>query len=447
MPLNRKNWIGAKGGFLGTVLAACVLVAGCNGVANIASRFNLASGQLPATLSDRSLAQQPGASSVLIGDLLARRSVLPATGPYATVANAVLNNSSGAAAAELRVAKLRSEARAKNWLPQIGQSVNLTSLSGLAASLLVETALFDQGRRKAEREFAVADVEVAAVNLSAAMNQRVFDGLTHYINAERARAQLEVSGKAAGQLTHFVTVMGQRVDGGISDRSEQRIISQAQAEMQATMAADQDAAASAMAELQALAGLPLDDVHGLDALAPPLPTAGSEPLAVLLVRGEGSRALAQSSLERSGMMPGLSASANVGSNGTAPGLRMTGAGLLNPGSRAALQALDATSDVVDRQTTEATEAAKRRRVALERQIATLSSQQAQGAEVLRQTTGNLALFTEQYQVGRRSLLELVGQYDAHARLERDQISLRYDIALMELELALDRGLLIDGIRM
>ena len=147
------------------------------------------------------------------------------------------------------------------------------------------------------------------------------------------------------------------------------------------------------------------------------------------------------------MMPGISASANVGSNGMAPGLRMTGAGLLNPGSRAELQALDATPDVVGRQTAEAAEAANRRRVALERQIATLSSRAVQGAEVLQQTKANLALFTEQYQVGRRSLLELVGQYDGYARLERDQASLRYDIALLELALARDRGLLIDGARM
>ena len=81
------------------------------------------------------------------------------------------------------------------------------------------------------------------------------------------------------------------------------------------------------------------------------------------------------------------------------------------------------------------------------QITTLASRQAQGAEVLRQTEGNLALFTEQYKVGRRSLLELVGQYDSFARLERDQVSLRYDIAVLELEIARDRGLLVDGARL
>lgn len=445
MPLGGKNGSGAGGGFLGAVLGASMFLAGCVGGAEVPSRLNAVPGQSPMAVGAGSLAPQAGAQSALIADLLARRSILSPNGPFAQVADAVLENNSGAAAAELRVARLRAEARAKNWLPQIGQSVNLTSLSGLAASLLVDTALFDQGRRQAEREFAVADVEVAAVGLSSAMNQRVFDGLTHYIHAERARAQLAISGKAAARLAEFSSVMGQRVEGGISDRSEQRVIAQSQAEMQATMATDQDAEAAALAELQAITGRPMAGVHGLDAIA--LTSDAAEPLSVLLVRGVGSRALAQSKLERAGMMPGLSASANVGSGGVAPGLRMTGAGLLNPGARAALQALDATADVVNRQTAEASEAAVRRRIALERQIATLSSRQAQGAEVLRQTESNLALFSEQYQVGRRSLLELVGQYDAFARLERDQASLGYDIALLQLELARDRGQLIDGARM
>ena len=445
MPLSRKNGFGAREVSPGAVFGLCILLSGCMGGNAVPSRFNAQPGLSPLSPTGGALAPQSSAQSALIADLQARRSVLPDAGPFAQVADAVMTNSSGAAAAELRVARLRAEARAKNWLPQIGQSVNLTSLSGLAASLLLETAVFDQGRRKAERQFAAADVEVAAVGLSATTNQRVFDGLTHYVTAERARAQLAISSAAAGRLAEFEVVMGQRVEGGISDRSEQRVITQSQTEMQATMAADQDAEAAAMAELQAITGRPMAGVRGLDMLQ--TIATDDDPLSVMLVRGEGSRAMAQAQLERSGMMPGLSASANVGSNGMAPGLRMTGAGLLNPGSKAALQALDATEDVAQRQITEATDAANRRRVTIERQIATLSSRQAQGAEVLQQTKVNLALFTEQYQVGRRSLLELVGQFDGYARLERDQVSLRYDIALLQLELARDRGQLVDGARM
>jgi adhesin transport system outer membrane protein len=72
---------------------------------------------------------------------------------------------------------------------------------------------------------------------------------------------------------------------------------------------------------------------------------------------------------------------------------------------------------------------------------------AQGARVVAQTEGNLSLFVEQYKVGRRSLLELVSQYDSFARLKRDQVALQYEIALLEIEIARDRGLLVDGARM
>lgn len=443
MPVGGKNRAGTGGVFPGPALIAIVLLTGCMG-GNVPSMLRTGDDAAPSTVAGGSLAPQAEVQSSLIADLQARRSVLPSGGAYAAVADAVVQASAGAAAAELRVARLKAEARAKNWLPSIGPSVNLTSLSGLAASLLVETALFDNGRRKAEREFAAADVEVAAVGLSSSINQRVFEGLTYYVTAERARAQASISSNAAGRLQEFETIMGKRVAGGISDRSEQRVISQRYAEMQATVGADRESEATAMAELAALAGVPLPGITGLDTLPK---SASTEPLLVLRARGEGTRAIAQSKLERAGMMPGLSATANVGADGVNPGVRMTGAGLLNPGSGATLEALAQTADVVDRQTAEASETANRRIVALERQIATLQSRQAQGAEVLRQTEGNLDLFVQQYKVGRRSLLELVGQYDSFARLERDQASLRYDIALLELEIARDRGLLVDGARM
>jgi adhesin transport system outer membrane protein len=102
------------------------------------------------------------ATSNLIRDLQSRNSVLPAGGPFSVIAEQVLAASKGAAAAELRVAQLKAEAQSKNWLPQIGPTVSLSSLSGLVAGLALTQPLLDNGRRKAERDFAAADVEVAA---------------------------------------------------------------------------------------------------------------------------------------------------------------------------------------------------------------------------------------------------------------------------------------------
>ncbi len=446
MPMNRSKTAGLGAKRLGSVLATLTLLSGC--MAGIAppSMLRMHDKAAPNSVAAQgALAPQAAVSSPLIADLLARQTVLPASGAYAQVADAVVANSAGAAEAELRVARLKAEAQSKNWLPQIGPQVTLTSLGGLAAGLLVEQALFDNGRRRAEREFAAADVEVAAVGLSTAMNQRVFDGLSYYVNAERARAQAGVAEQAAGRLQAFVAIMQKRVAGGISDGSEQQVLNQQLAEMQATVAADRQAEATAMAELAALAGRPMQGVTGLTDL-PDLAAVAPEPLSVVKARGEGARAIAQAKMQISGLRPGLSATAGLGGGGINPGVRLNG-GFLNPGTKDNIAALQQTGDVVDRQTAEAAETANRRLVALAAQKANLASRQAQGAEVLRQTDANLTLFTEQYKVGRRTLLELVGQYDAFARLQRDQASLRYDMALIDLEIARDRGVLVEGARL
>ena len=448
MPMDRIIGSGAGSRPPARTLAALCLTAallgGCvgfGGEGGFASRAN----QTPAGLAKAGVDSPAEGRSALISDLQARRSVLPPGGAYARVADAVLKADSGTAAAELRIARLRSEARAKNWLPKLGPTVSLTSLNGLAAGLLLEQALFDHGRRKAERAYAAADVEVAAVTLSTDINQRIYEGLTHYIRAERARAQGALSTKAYGRMEGFAEVMRQRVSGGMSDNTEQQVISQHLAEMQATAATDREAEISAMAELNAMSAPGLDGLRGIDRLA--VRGHRSEPLSVVKTRGEGERSIAESHIARAGLLPGLSANADLTGDGLTPGLRLGGAGLLGMGTRAEFAALDATADVVARRSAEAAESAERRIVALERQIAQLESRMAQGATVVAQTESNLSLFVEQYKVGRRSLLELVSQYDSFARLERDQVALQYEIALLEIEIARDRGLLVDGARL
>lgn len=449
MPKDRLNWSGVGGKPSARPLAllavTSLLLAGCVGAGGnggIASRLNL-SPDAPTAVDASGKAIEGG--SALIADLQSRRSILPLGGPYAKIANSVLEADAGAAAAELRIAKLRSEAASKNWLPKLGPAVTLTSLNGLAAGILLEQALFDHGRRKAERAYAAADVEVAAVSLSAGINQRVFEGLSHHVNAERARAQAAVASRAVERMAGFADVMRQRVEGGLSDNSEQQVIAQKLAEMQATLGTDREAEMAAAAELAAMSAAGAEGVRGIDHL----PIAGNqaEPLSVVKARGEGTRTMAESKIARAGMMPSLTASADLTSDGLDPGLRLGGSGLLGMGTKAELAALDATGDVVTRRTNEAVETAQRRIVALEREIAGLQSRRANGAKVLAQTEGNLELFVEQYKLGRRTLLELVGQYDSYARLERDQTAIGYEIALIELEIARDRGLLVDGARM
>jgi adhesin transport system outer membrane protein len=377
----------------------------------------------------------------LIADLQSRQSLLPPDGPFATVAASVVKASAGASVAELRVAQLKAQAKSKNWLPQIGPSVNLTSLSGLVTDLLLQQALFDNGQRKAERAYAAADVEVAAVTLASEMNQRVYAGLSYYVHAEQARAQGEVAARASGRLAKFDAIITERMEGGLSDRSEQQVIRQHLVEMEATLAGDRDAEASALAELSALAAGPLDTVRGLDSLPPD--NSQIAPLSVLRARGEGAQLVAGANMQRAELMPGIRATASVGISGIEPGVRL-GGGLLNTGMREKMAALEATGEVAGKRTAQANEDAQRRIVMLERQITTLQQRATSGAAVLAQTAENLELFTEQYQVGRRTLLELVNQYRDYTRLDRDQTGLRYEMALLRLEIARDRGQLVDG---
>lgn len=425
-------------------LAAVGVLSGCLAGQPPASKqaFSPADGQAPAEDQVAPKSKDKGeVTSPLIADLQARQSLLPPDGPFALVAASVIKASAGASVAELRVAQLKAQAKSKNWLPQIGPSVNLTSLSGLVTDLLLQQALFDNGQRKAERAYAAADVEVAAVTLATEMNQRVYAGLSYYVRAEQARAQGEVAARGVERLAKFDAIITERMEGGLSDRSEQQVIRQHLVEMEATLAGDRDAEASALAELAALAAGPLANVRGLDTLPPD--NVQIAPLSVMRARGEGAQLVAEANMQRAELLPGIRATASVGISGIEPGLRL-GGGLLNSGMRENMAALDATGEVAGKRTAQAGEDAQRRIVMLEGQIATLQQRETSGGAVLTQTAENLDLFTEQYQVGRRSLLELVNQYRDYTRLEREQAGLRHEMALLRLEIARDRGQLVDG---
>ncbi|MEF3045863.1 TolC family protein [Tabrizicola sp. L79] len=429
----------------GLMMAALFALTACvNGAGFDVAKMGFGRGDAPSDLPRPELTRQGQVESVLIADLRARRSLLDPAGPYGQVASAVLDAGAGVAAAELRVARLKAQARSKNWLPSIGPDVSLTSLGSLAASILVDQALFDGGARKAERAYAAADVEVAAITLASETNQRVYDGLKHYLTAQRATDQAIVSERSVSRLAEFERIMRLRVEGGLSDRSEERVLGQKLAEMQAMASADRQTAAMAMAELSAMTSRPLTGLSGLQTLPPD--QAAPEPLSVLRARGEGARTLAEADLARAQMLPGVTAEVSLGTEGVDSGLGLSG-GNFGFGSTAQRQAIDATPDLVARRAAKAAEDADRRIVTLASEIQSLQSREAQGAEVLRQTGANLQLFTEQYKVGRRSLLELVQQYESFAHAERDQVALKYLAADLRLQIALERGALVDGARM
>lgn len=424
------------------MLTVAVLLSGCLGGLQPPGFQGFGKGQAADDPQQARLFAAEGSTAAfpVMDDLRARRSVLPAGGSYAAVAQSVLLASGGASAAELQMARLQKDAVDKNWLPQIGPVVTLDSLGVMAAKLVAEQALLDNGRRRAERAVAAADVEVAAVSLAEDLNDRVRQGLALYIGAEQARAKAAVASRGVERLSAYQDMVQQRVTGGLSDRSELQVVSQKRAEMQATYGGDMQSAERSLSDLAALAGRPLAGLRGIDSLA----QGNAEPLPVMRARSEGARVIAMAKAERAGSLPGLAATASLDGEGSfLSGLRLGGANI-GFGTGAKLRALDATPDLVERRVAEARLDSARKITALQGEISELRLRQTQGADVLRQTMGNLDLFVEQYKAGLRSLVELVGQYDAALRLERDQVALGYEIARREVEVAGLQGLLVDG---
>lgn len=382
------------------------------------------------------------ATSQVIDGLLQRRSVLGSGTVYAQVAGAVLAANSRAAEAELRAAKLRAQAASKNWLPTIGPNLSLTSLSDVVTGLVVDQVLFSNGRKKAERSFAKADVEVAAVVLAEDTNARVFTALELYITAEESRAKSRASDAVRDRMQHFAHIMKRRVDGGVSDRSDLQITRQKLAELASARSADAQAAQTAISELNAMSLHPLDDLNGLSDVA--LPGGGAKPLTVLRAEAERERAVAQATIDRAGFLPTISARGNVTTDGSAAGINVGSEQGIGFGTGASLKAIDAAREGANRRVAQADEDSARVLRRLESQLSALQSQEVNAARLLGQANANLDLFDRQYRAGVRPVMDVVSVYETKARLEREQIGYAYSAAIVRLNIARELGVLVDG---
>jgi adhesin transport system outer membrane protein len=386
---------------------------------------------------------QDGSSSPVIEGLLNRRSVLE-PGPLLTVSDAVLAANARAAEADLRAARLRAEARATNWLPTLGPQVSLTSLGALVTSLVVEQVLFDNGRKRAERDFAAADVEVAAVVLAQDTNARVYQALELYLSAEAANARAAVNAAAMERMTHFAYVMSERVRGGVSDRADLQIVAQKRDQMQADMTRDRETAAAALAELAAMSASPLAGVGGLSAIAAISPTA--TPLAVMKAEAEATRAVASARAARAGYLPGATLAAQGGSGGSDAALTIGAPNGFGFGTGASLRAIEAEEAASRARIGQVREDSDRALAALRGQLASLQRQQVETQALAAQAAANYDIFAAQLRAGTRTVPDVVGVFETKVRSERDAAGMRFNVALIELRIAELMGALVDGER-
>lgn len=425
---------GASFAVIAVALSGCISTGLIPGMSN----------KTPTTAGEIAMSARPERKvdgSSTISDLASRHSVIPASSTYDRIARAVLAADAGASRAELRVKRLTAEARSKNWLPALGPSVSLTSLGDVVTSILLEATIFNFGRQQAEREYAVADVEVAAVNLASEANARVAEALLLYIDAEAARSRAAVASAAMGRLTEFDRIMGLRVQGGVSNMSEQTVLQQKLIEMQASLQSDNDRAALASAELDALAAARVSGSAGLTQLPASMPSV--TPLAVHKAEAEKERTVAELKVARAGLLPGLSVNKDL-SRGGGIGATIDTANGIGLGTGASMEAIGAGADAAAARVVKAGQDSERRRVALQMEISNLERQEAAQAEVVRQTKANLVRFEAQYKAGVRPLMDLVSQHESLAEMERDMVDMRHERARARVKIAQDLGLLADG---
>ncbi|MGY3437591.1 MULTISPECIES: TolC family protein [unclassified Marinovum] len=423
------------------LLTGCM--AGGDGTGNAVTRFMQAEPAADSkAASTEQAAMKRGEASAIIATLQSRRSILEPKSPYGAVADAVMASSARSAEAELRAARLRAQAASKNWLPSIGPNISLNSLGELVTSLLVEQVLYDNGRKKAERDYAAHDVEFSAVSLSEDSNARVHDALSLYLSGEEGREQVSVSDRSLADMGHFEWVMNERVKGGVSDRSDLNIIQQKLAEIRAERDSAQGDARAALAELAAMAGTSLDHQRGVPAMH--VDAGRSQPLEVLRAEADRDRTIAEAKIARAGHLPGLKASGTVTGDGADYGLSVAADQLLGLGTGASLKAIDAAREAAQRKVTQADEDARRKMAALRQRENALAKQLVEANKLARQAKRNLDLFQAQYKGGARQVMDVVGVYETWAKQSKTAISLKYDLARVQIALARDYGLLADG---
>ena len=396
------------------------------------------------TRQSGALSPTPGQTdSEIIETLLSRQSLLQDRGPFADVARAALNASSRASEAELRSAELRAVAASKNWLPTLGPNISLTSMGDLVTSMLLEQVLFDNGRRKAERAFAAADVEVAAVALSQDMNDRVYTALSLYVTALKGQETAQIDTRALARMREFERIVVGRVNGGVSDRADQRVVEAKINTMRSSQSTAQEVAATAQAELRAMTGQTFTaDLPGRVRLASP--PGGRSMLSVLKAEAEADRSVAEATAARAGLLPGVSATALSEGGDITGGLTASAQTPLGFGTPAQMKAIEASKAAAGRKVGEARETAERDASRLRQRLASFQRQEVEARSLAEQSRVTFGLFERQFEAGQRSVMDVINIYEQLVDREREHVEAKYEVILIQLELARDFGVLADG---
>ncbi len=422
-------------------LSMAMLLSGCmqgmTGDGSLSERLSSARLGLASEQNEDTTTIEP---SAIIQSLQSCSSAIRPGTAYATIAAATLASDARVAEAELRAARLRSAATDKNWMPSIGPAISLTSLGDMVANLVVEAVIFDNGKKKAERAMARAEVEVAAVSLVSDGNERVYEALDLYLTALEGGESQRLNREALLDMRRFRWIMNERVKGGVSDMSDLTILAQKIAEIENSMKDALDKRDTALAELSAMTDRDLSDLNGIGALD--MSAGNIETLGVVAAKVQSKRDQAAADMERAGNLPSIVASASGGSNDVVGGIRTEG--LFDFGRKDRNQALDAEEEVLARRVKEAEEASQRKIRSYEAKLTAAQRAYQEAVRLSKQAKSNLDLFQSQYEAGQRQVMDVVGVYETFARQQHTMNTQRFLAAKYEVLIAREYGVLVAG---
>jgi len=421
--------------------SVAMLLSGCmqgvTGDGSLSERLSSARLGLASEQNQNTTTPEP---SAIIQSLQSRSSAIRPGTAYATIAAATLASDARVAEAELRAARLRSAATNKNWMPSIGPAISLTSLGDMVANLVVEAVIFDNGKKKAERAMARAEVEVAAVSLVSDGNERVYEALDLYLTALEGGESRRLSREALLDMRRFRWIMNERVKGGVSDMSDLTILAQKIAEIESSMKDAQDKRDTALAELSAMTDRDLSNLTGIGALD--MSAGNIETLGVVAAKVQSKRDQAAADMERAGNLPSIVASASGGSNDVVGGIRTEG--LFDFGRKDRNQALDAEEEALARRVKEAEESSQRKIRSYEAKLTAAQRAYQEAVRLSKQAKSNLDLFQSQYEAGQRQVMDVVGVYETFARQQHTMNTQRFLAAKYEVLIAREYGVLVAG---
>ncbi|MFO8125075.1 TolC family protein [Yoonia sp.] len=360
-----------------------------------------------------------------------------------------MNNATRVASADLWAAELRVMAATKNWLPGITPSLSLDGLGAMVAQIAVEQVLFDNGRRKALREVAWAELEVAAVDVSIDANNRVHDALSLLVEAAYHAKEAAVAENAVLRMSALAEVVALRSDSGYGDPGDGSSIMLRLAEMRDRQASSSRRQARALNELERLAGRHPEALSGADeTIELGLVTEGLASLSVLRAAAERDRKDAEARASRAAMLPRIGLSGTMqrsdGETRSEVALLAGAEGVIGLGTRSAIAAQNARIAVAEQTLLQAKEDASR---SMRRASADLLEMEAsfdRMDSLIAMAHGTSSLYLAQFREGRRSIVEVVASFDTLWSLQSRKSQLWAEAERARLALGRDLGVLIDG---